>query len=211
MRMHHLSCAALAAVACVLGTAAPARAQGQGPLVMMPLENRVVIAPDVKFTNINGATGTIIGAYAGVEIDNRFFAGGAGYWLADPRDTTELFYVGFIAGWQVVNSDRFHLGVRGLAGIGEATAYADMAHPVPYPMPTWDGRHGGGDQTMVLRVGRRSGVFVAEPEVRAEIGLTDQLRFGLGVGYRITSADAWLGDRLQGVTGSISLQIGLGK
>ena len=207
--LHALSCALIAGAAILIVAPSPAHAQGQGPLTLLPLENRIIIAPDVKITDINGATGTMIGGYSGIEIDKRFFAGGAAYWLADADDAAEMFYVGFLAGWQVVNNEWFHLGARGLLGVGEATAYFNTSYPVPI---RGDFRHGGGGYTVVYgRAGWNTGIFIAEPEVRAEIGLSPQLRIGLGVGYRFVGADAWLGDRLDGVTGSISLQIGLGK
>jgi hypothetical protein len=204
---HHVARLA-APLAILIATAVPARAQqSQGPLQILPIENRVIIAPDVKITQINGATGTMVGAYAGVEIDERFFAGGAAYWLADADDAAEMFYVGFLMGWQVVNTERFHLGGRGLLGVGEATAYFNTFVPLPVPMP--GPRHGSGFAPVYGRYGWETGIFVAEPEIRAEIGINRQFRVGLGVGYRWTSADAWLGNRLDGVTGSISLQIGL--
>lgn len=209
MRGRSLVHALIAGAAMLIVAAAPLHAQGQGPLTLLPLENRIIIAPDVKITQINGATGTMIGGYSGIEIDKRFFAGGAAYWLADADDAAEMFYVGFLAGWQLVNTNVFHVGARGLLGVGEATAYVNTSYPVPVrPSP----HHGGGGSTVYYgRFGWETGIWIAEPEIRAEIDLSPQLRIGLGVGYRFAGADAWLGDRLDGVTGSISLQIGLGK
>ena len=207
MRGYQGSVALCVAAVLLLGSATAARAQSQGPLLLMPIAGRTLVAPEVKITDINGATGTLIGAYAGHETDHRLFLGGAGYWLADPRDTTRLFYVGFLAGWQVVNAPRFHVGVRGLAGLGEATVYADA----PYPVPYYGYGHGGRVGMVGPRMGWRDSLFVAEPEIRAELDLTDRVRIGLGLGYRITSAGGWFGDRLEGATGSVGVQIGLGK
>lgn len=210
MRVHLLRSTVVAA-ACVLGAAAPAlaQAQTQGPLQLLPIEHRVIFAPDVKITQINGATGTMVGAYGGVEIDNRFFIGGAGYWLAEANDAADMFYVGCLVGWQFINTERFHVGGRGLVGFGEATSY-DTFYPVQV-----NPRHGGGHYPIYGYPygygGWYSAMVIAEPEIRAEIGLSPQIRIGLGAGYRVTTAENWYGRQLNGVTGSISVQIGLGR
>ena len=205
-RLVHLMLVVGAAILIAAPAWAQAPVQSQGPLTLLPLENRIIIAPDVKITDINGATGTMIGGYAGIEIDKRFFTGGAGYWLVNADDAAEMFYVGFLAGWQVLNTDRFHVGARGLLGVGEATVYYNTWFRIPI-----DPRINMGYTTAHGRAGVRTGIWVAEPELRAEVGLSQQIRLGLGLGYRFTGTDAWLGNHLDGVTGSISLQIGLGK
>jgi hypothetical protein len=189
------------------GAAAPAAAQSQGPLVLMPANDRTVIAPEVRITEVNGTTGTLIGLSAGRELDGRLFLGGAGYWLADPRDTTRLFYLGLVAGWQLVESDRLHVGVRGLLGGGEATVWVDDA--VPWFEPDW--RRGGRFVQGPMRVGWRDSVLVAEPEIRAEFDLTGRVRLALGGSYRVTNASGWMGDRLEGASGGVSLQFRLGR
>jgi hypothetical protein len=52
---------------------------------------------------------------------------------------------------------------------------------------------------------------IAEPEVRAEISPSHQIRVGPGAGYRVASAENIYGRQLNGGTASVSLQIGLGK
>jgi hypothetical protein len=203
LRHYLIAVSALAAVLALLP--APALAQSQGPLVLLPSNDRTVVAPEVKITDINGTTGTLVGIYAGRELDRRLFLGGAGYWLADPRDTTRLFYLGFIAGWQLADSDRVHVGVRGFLGGGDATVYTYETVPVGgrHPGPGWGYASGW--------VGWRDSVLVAEPEIRAEFDLSDRVRVSVGGGYRATSGAGWFGDRLNGATGSFSVQFGLGK
>ena len=207
MRVQGSLLATFVAAALTIGAAAPATAQSQGPLVLMPANDRMVIAPEIKITQINGTTGTLVGLSAGWEFDGRLFLGGAGYWLADPRDAAHFFYVGFVAGWQLVESDRLHVGIRGLLGGGEATVWADGL--VPWFEPDW--RRGGRLVQGPQKVGWRDSVLVAEPEIRAEFDLTGPLRLALGGGYRVTNASSWMGDRLEGVTGSVSLQFRLGR
>ena len=210
MRVHWLRSTIVAATL-VVGTAAPAFAQEtQGPLQFLPIENRVIVAPDVKITQINGATGELVGVYAGIEIDKKFFIGGAGYWLAEADHAADMFYVGALLGWQFINTERFHIGGRGLVGFGQATAY-DTSYPVPVRV---DPRHGGYYPGYGYGYGYGawySAMVIAEPEIRADIGLSRQVRIGLGAGYRVTSAENLYGRQLNGVTGSVSLQIGLGK
>jgi hypothetical protein len=210
----HLLRSTIVASALVFGAAPPALAQdqtpSQGPLQLLPIENRVIFAPDVKITQINGATGELVGAYGGIEIDNHFFLGGAGYWLAEADHKADMFYVGALLGWQFVNTERFHIGGRGLVGFGEATAY-DTAYPVDVT-PHHGGYYPGHGYGYGYGYGAwYSAMVIAEPEVRAEIGVSHQIRIGLGLGYRVTSAENFYGRQLNGVTGSVSVQIGLGK
>jgi hypothetical protein len=209
MRAHVLH-ATVVAAALALGPAAPALAQvqSQGPLQLMPIERRVIFAPDVKITEINGATGALVGGYGGIEIDNRFFFGGAAYWLAEADHAADMFYAGALVGWQFLNTDRFHIGGRGLVGFGQATSYdAVYAYPIQI-----DPRHGGHYPGYGYPYGGwYSAMVIAEPEVRAEIALSRQIRIGVGAGYRVTSAENIYGRQLNGVTGSVSVQIGLGK
>lgn len=207
----HLLYSTIIAAALALGSAAPALAQIQspGPLQLMPIERRLLFAPDVKITQINGATGVLVGGYGGVEVDNRFFFGGAAYWLAEADHAADMFYGGALVGWQFVNTDRVHVGGRGLVGFGQATSYDTI---YSYPVRV-DPRHGHypGYGYPYGYAGWYSAMVIAEPEVRAEIALSRQIRIGLGAGYRVTSAENVYGHQLNGVTGSVSVQIGVGK
>ena len=53
--------------------------------------------------------------------------------------------------------------------------------------------------------------FVAEPQLNVMWNLTRGQRLVFGLGYRVTGSAPWLGDRLNGVSGSVAFQIGGGK
>src|SRR6187401_1697986 len=96
-----------------LATTTPSE-QSQGPLVVTPISRRVVFTPDVKVTTVNGRTSTFVGGSAGIEIDDRFFIGGAAYGMVAPLDTATMFYGGLLTGYRLVGDDNVAITVRGL-------------------------------------------------------------------------------------------------
>lgn len=190
--------------AALLFAASPAAAQrapGQtGPMVLQPIENPVVFAPDVKVTNIAGTTGVLLGGYGGINMDRTFLIGGAGYWVIDPLDTIHMGYGGLLLGWRLADGGAFSVSARGLIGFGSATMWMPYAW---YPMPV-GGRHR--DPYYGPWASYWTNFLVAEPEVRAQFALGRTVAIDAGVGYRVTSS-GWGGtDLLNGATGSIGLR-----
>jgi len=212
LRSATIASALLVATLLLSTTAAAGQAaqssQGQGPLVLQKIENPFVIAPDVKITSIANTTGVLVGGYAGVNLDQTFLIGGAGYWVVDPLDTVHMGYGGLLVGWRVVKSGAISFAVRDLIGFGSATTYQTYAVGVPYPTPNY-GRHY--QPYPYGRYGYWTDFFVTEPEVRAQFALGPAVSIDAGVGYRVTSAGYGLNNQLNGVTGSIAVRFNIGQ
>jgi hypothetical protein len=72
-------------------------------------------------------------------------------------------------------------------------------------------RFGAGPAATVptsIRVRGRDDFFVFEPQANATTRITDHIGVDVAVGYRWTGFADFLGDRLDGVTGSLALQFG---
>ena len=188
----------------------PVAAQTQGPLVLQPIENPVVFAPDVKITNIVHTTGVFVGGYGGVNLDRTFLLGAAGYWLVEPYNTIHMGYGGFLVGWRVVNNGAFSLALRDLIGGGTATTYTYAQYPGLGPIPA--PRHGYSPYYPYGPYGYWTGFFLTEPEVRAQIALGSAVSVDAGVGYRVTASGYGYGSNLQlnGVAGSIAVRFNFG-
>jgi hypothetical protein len=171
-----------------------------------------LMAPDVKVTEVDGKASALVGGYAGWLSQERFFIGGGGYWLADGNDR-EMAYGGLVLHWLVWNNGRFRVNARGLVGGGEATLSDTIS--VRVPEVRTNGRVITPATTVSQRVRIRDAFAVAEPEAQLSFKLVKALRVAVGAGYRFTGSDrrggGFRGDRLDGATGSVSLQIGGGS
>src|SRR5436190_11349814 len=118
---------ALLLAALLIGGIAPtAEAQApagpsSGPLVLEPIESSFVVAPEYKFTEVNGRTGHMAGVSAGVLTDRSLYLGGAVYFLTNGSDDFGLTYGGLLAGWTTGLGSHVRVGGRGLLGFGGAT------------------------------------------------------------------------------------------
>ena len=220
----------LAVAAVALGVALPAAAQqptpltdaaqappvSAGPVVVQPVRSGPVVAFDVKVTEFDGDTATLLGGYGGWLTDERFLVGGAGYWLVDAPNDVEMFYGGLLLGWQVPAGKAIRFGVRGLVGGGQATLWDDYFVGVP-DLPDWPNRprpvHGGGYYPGYPSGWNRyyfyQGFFIFEPQADATIRFGDRVGLHVGVGYRLIAGADQFNDRLQGLTGSVAVQFGV--
>ena len=196
---------------------APASAQAPsgGPMVVERIHSGFVIAPDVKATEIDHRVSPLLGVYGGWLADDTFLVGAGGYWLVDNHhNDREMAYGGLVVHWLVWNSGRVGLGAKGLFGGGEATL-ADTVTITPRvpEFRTPDGRGPTTAPALVQRIRVRDGFLLAEPEAQLSLKLMKQLRLAIGAGYRFTGTDrrSFGGDRLNGATGSLALQIGGGS
>jgi hypothetical protein len=179
---------------------------GPGPLVVERLENRFVVAPDFKITEIDGDTGQLAGGYAGWLAEDTLLVGGAVYWLANGPDDAEMTYGGLLIGWSTPAERRIQFGARGLVGVGRASLGTDVTQ-----FARFGSRRGGGPATppatTTVRVQGRDDFFVFEPQLTVVTKLTDHLGITWGAGYRLTGYTEFADDRLRGVTGSVALQL----
>lgn len=197
---------------------APALAGAQ-TLVVEPVRNPFVVAPDYKVTHVNGDTGQLAGGYAGRLFDDTLFVGGGGYWLVNGSGGDALRYGGVLVGWSAPLGGRIRFGVRGLAGVGQATLGQDvttgltpaggragMRDPrvIRFGGAPFGGR--GGSTPGTLRLRFREDFFVFEPQASVATRLTRHLGLQWGAGYRLTSADR-LGEAVNGATGSVALEL----
>jgi hypothetical protein len=171
--------------------------------VLAPVQSSIVLAPDFKVTTVDGKTAVLAGGYVGKLTEKIVFAGLGAYWLADPRDDARMFYGGLMLGARLFGTDRLNLSARGLLGVGQGTVYDTVSFA--------DSRHSShvGHQDGLFRIAFRQNFLVAEPEIRFSYEVVDGMSLNVGAGYRATSADGRMDDRLRGATGTVGVQFDL--
>ena len=204
---------------------AAAPAPTPGPLVLERVHNGFVVAPDYKVTELNGDVAQLAGAYVGRVIDDQLLIGGAGYWLANGERGTELRYGGVMVGWTTAPG-RIRFGARGLVGGGSGTVALSLDDRIGGRIQ--DPRILGAGMRDIRDIGARFGVrmpplipvgsipsfrvhedfFVFEPQVNVVTKVTGHIAVDVAAGYRLIGLADALGDRLEGVTGSLGLQLG---
>ena len=183
--------------------ATPGGQNVQGPLVLEPLTNGVIIAPDFKVTKLDGKVRTLAGAYAGVVKDDRLFIGGGLYSVADGKSGSALTYGGVVAGWFTQPDRPVSVSVKSLFGLGQLSQSLAISPP---PDPHDVERFGPVDRTFRFT----DPFMVAEPELDLQVKLTGRIRLNAGVGYRAISArNHGLEVQARGPTGTVSVQIKL--
>jgi hypothetical protein len=231
----HISWIAAALVCTIVGgTPAGAAAQHAAPaaqpvtqpsrMQVTQLKSGWLVAPDVKFTNVDDHAATFAGGYGGWVTDGTFLVGGGGYWLANGSDDLEMAYGGLVLEWLARTDKRVGFGARTLIGGGSATvglSYTDLYGPIT-PVVL------GGDPVRFGHQGQRrprefdpgsladrsfrvsENFFIAEPQANVLLTLTHWMRINAGVGYRLIGGTSLLDDRLHGVSGTVALQFGAG-
>jgi hypothetical protein len=198
---------------------APSFAQSTETQGLEKIQNGFVVAPDFKFSEMDGESANLLGAYAGWLTDRKLFIGGGAYWLTSGPAGADLAYGGALVEWFARRNDRFNLSFRGLAGLGTGTVAVDVGDfPVPDLPDRGFGAHGGRGAyggrggrfphpfPSSLRVDEA--FFVAEPQANASYTFTSWLRLGAGAGYRLVAGASGLESRFRGPTASVSLQFG---
>jgi hypothetical protein len=158
-------------------------------------------APVLKFTDVDGRFGVLLGGRGGWIVDGSFVIGGGGYRLVNTGNfdhrandggdpgTLELTYGGLELGYLARAADRVDLTLGLLIGGGAAAWSPD------------DSSSSEIDDSF----------FVAEPEVGVAIGLSRAFRVGIGASYRIARGaelfDLGNGD-LSGLGATLSFQFG---
>lgn len=176
------------------------------------ISTRFVVAPDVRFTEVNDRSATLAGVYAGWLTDRTLFIGGGGYWLTNRDDDFKVAYGGPIIAVMARADRKLAFGARTLIGFGNATLSdtygALVGEQIRFgtSQRTARGvRRGPNESTLVAF---DDNFFVAEPQVNALWKITNWLGVDAGVGYRLIAGSELLDDRLRGLSGSIALQFG---
>lgn len=201
-----------AALLVLAGATAPSFAQSTETEGLERIQNGFVVAPDFKFSEMDGESANLLGGYAGWLTDRKLFLGGGAYWLTNGPAGSDLAYGGALVEWFAQRSDRFNLSFRGLVGLGTGSVAIDVDE---FPEPGFP-EHGGRGARGGRRFSHRfptsvrvdEGFFVAEPQANASYTFTSWMRLGVGAGYRFIGAASGLESRFRGPTASISLQFG---
>ncbi|MCC7240963.1 MAG: hypothetical protein IT180_03480, partial [Acidobacteria bacterium] len=137
-----------------------------------------------------------------------------GYWLTNRDDDFKLAYGGAVIEWLARSNHKIGFGVRALIGGGSATLPRTLGDIVNIDRPNFrverPVRFGRGLDPGT-RIAVRDDFFIAEPQLNLLLNLSRRYRVSFGVGYRAIGAAPALRDQLQGVSGSVALQIGGGR
>jgi hypothetical protein len=204
---------AFTAVIVFASATVPSFAQSTETPGLEKIQNGFVIAPDFKFSELDGQSANLLGGYAGWLTDRKLFIGGGAYWLTSGPAGADLAYGGALVEWFPRRNDRFNLSFRGLAGLGTGTASVDVDE---FPEPVFPdrghgargGRGGRFPHPFPSSVRVDETFFVAEPQANASYTFTSWLRLGAGAGYRLVAGASGLESRFRGPTASVSLQFG---
>lgn len=196
----------------VLAGSGSVRAQTASPAepTVEKIESHFVIAPDFKFTRVDGEFGGLAGVYGGRLLDVRLLVGGGLYWLANGSEARKMTYGGALVEYLARPTQRIHFSLRGLVGVGTSTLGFELPNRSaprggPGSFGRFSDRHGRGAPERVLLFS--DGFVVAEPQANVYFNLARWLRLGLGASYRFTGASE-LGDRLAGASGNFSVVLG---
>jgi hypothetical protein len=185
---------------------APAAASAQpssGPMTIERIQSGLLAGADVKVTTVDHHTSELVGGQLGWVVDESFFIGGGGYWLANNSRDRKMAYGGLVVQWLTHASDRVGFGAKALVGGGQATLADDFTILVPVRISA--ARIGTEPRTSTFRFERE--FFIAEPEANVSLRLTDHVRLVGGVGYRLIGAEGRDDNRLRGATGTLGFQL----
>lgn len=185
-----------------------------------------VIAPDVRFGEVNDRQARFAGAYGGWMTDETLLIGLGGYWLANNSRDFEMAYGGAVVEWFIRGDRQGGVSARALIGGGRATLSNTFGELLGPGVSQFDevarfGRmHGVRGYTprmdfdprniSTMRIAYTDEFFIAEPQINGFFRVTDWLRFNAGIGYRViggTSAPN-MDDRLRGLSGSVAIVFG---
>jgi hypothetical protein len=176
----------------------------QAPLVLERIHSPFVVAPDYKIADVDGDTGQLAGAYAGRLLAETLFVGGGFYWLVNGDSGEEMRYGGLMLGWSMPAGRMIRFGARGLVGFGTATLGTDLETGRRSPRMQDRFNPAAGRYTRFLA---SDDFFVFEPQMNATVQLIRHLGVEIGGGYRVSGATDALDDRLNGVSGSLAVQL----
>lgn len=199
----------------------PGPAPASGPLVLQPINNSFVLAPEVKVVRFDDRTSAMAGGYVGWIKDDHLLIGGGGYASTNRRhDQLGLAYGGAVVGWFFNPEQKISVSAKSLVGIARTTQTTDR-FGIPYCMLPEEYLCSGpsGPVPLVHNVKdrwydddddlRRHATFLmAEPEVNVVAKLGKRLRLTAGAGYRLTGARNVYGASkvARGPSGTVAVQ-----
>ena len=208
----------------------PVLGQTTQTLTQGGIESNFLIAPDYKFTEVDGDFAGLAGFYGGWLIDQKFLIGGAAYFQTNGGNESDMKYGGAVLEYFFNPTRVANISVRGLVGGGTATLnrFGFEGLPLRGRFPG-RGDFGLGNLdlgninpgNLVERLGGRfpfddidldslleveETFLVMEPEVNVTLNVTERFRLGFGGGYRFIGAAGRLDDRLDGFTANVAAQ-----
>lgn len=136
--------------------------------------------PVVKFTEIKGKLGLLVGGYGGWLINHTFMIGGGGYGLTNsikkdyspfPNDRLMMGYGGFMMEYFIIPKQLVHFSVNTLIGAG-GIHYSNF----DWNDNDWEDNHFDSDS-----------FFILEPSLTLILNVSKSVRFGTGISYRYVS------------------------
>ena len=183
-----------------------------GPLVVEQIQGGWLFAPDMRTTDLNGETGALAGGYLGHISDRTWVIGAGGYFLTNRDDDFKMAYGGPVFEWLIRADRKIGFGVRALVGAGTATlprSLSDFIDPRLLTAADRRGSHSSFRQyDPAATIAVRDDFFVAEPQVNLMWNVSAGQRLVFGLGYRAVGSAPVLGDDLNGLSGSLSFQLG---
>ncbi|MBY0496847.1 MAG: hypothetical protein K2Y23_21770 [Cyanobacteria bacterium] len=184
-----------------------------GPLVVERIQSGWLFSPDVRATDLGGETGALAGGYLGRITDRTWVIGAGGYFLTNRDDDFKMAYGGAVVEWLIRADRKIGFGVRTLVGAGTATLprpASDFVDPRRLASTRLSRGHQTGPRPIDVNatIPINDDFFVAEPQVNAMWNLSAGQRLVFGLGYRVVGSAPLLRDQLNGLSGSVSFQIG---
>lgn len=209
-----------AVLTAMLPGAAPAQSSPPATtprLDIRQMQTGLVVAPEVRFTEVNDRQATLVGGSLGWLTDGRLLIAGAGYLNANRRSDFEMQYGGALVRWTFLADRPVAISTGLFAGLGTATLtrpYGDVfGAPPALPEAARVGRDGrvrfgGTSPSADTPVRIHDGYTIAEPQLNVVWTIAPWVRLDAGAGYRAIGASDLLGRQLRGPSASLALQFG---
>ena len=156
---------------------ASAQEKPETEALVSDVDNGYMVAVETKLTTVNDRFANFLGVYGGWVIGHKFLLGVGGYGKTTGIHEIQMGYGGLVLEYYVNPHRLVNFSVKGLIGGGSAS---------------W-----GWDDPF----------FVAEPEGKVILNITDWFRLGAGGGYRFVRG-SYCNDKLSGFTANIQLMFG---
>ena len=173
-------------------------------MIVERVKSGVLIAPDFRITEFDGKATGLFGAYGGWLSDQSLLLGAGGYWM-NGTSGNDMWYAGLVTGWFAHEDKAVGFGVKALIGFGEATLTSGFNN-----LPSARRRSFSPFYPPYGYASYSDDFFVFDPDASVSARLTRNVRLTGSVGYRLTAGAYSSDERLHGVSGGVSLQIGNG-
>ncbi len=177
----------------------------------------------LKGTEINDHGAAIIGGRGGVVINKHLALGAGLYWLVNEvegnlqykDEDIEMYYGGFWIEYIFMSDKLYHVSLGTTLGLGEISfdedCYYDCRDDCRDDYHCYDCRHDCYDDCYDVCDDDDDGFFVVEPEINIILNLTNSVRLGTGVSYRLVdgiNTDGLSDSDMGGFSGHIYVKVG---